>query len=53
MFTLFYDYNIVLIHLSDSNSDANLFKKEIFELTGKKVTVADKGMTIPFNITDF
>jgi phosphoribosyl 1,2-cyclic phosphodiesterase len=31
---------IWLIHLSDGNSDAELFKREIQELTGKMVFVA-------------
>jgi phosphoribosyl 1,2-cyclic phosphodiesterase len=33
---------IWLLHLSDSNSDAARFKKEIMELTGKPVIVADQ-----------
>jgi len=45
--------NIVLIHLSDSNSDEAQFKKEVEELTGKNVTVANNGMIIPFNKTPF
>ena len=45
--------NIVLIHLSDGNSDAIRFKKEVEEATGKTVHVADAGMTIPFNKTPF
>jgi len=45
--------NIVLIHLSDSNSDEKQFHKEVSELTGKNVTVASKGITIPFNKTPF
>lgn len=45
--------NIVLIHLSDSNSDEKQFHKEITELTGKNVTVASNGMKIPFNKTPF
>lgn len=44
-------YNIVLIHLSDRNSHAVRFQKEIKELTAKKVTVADKGLIIPFSKT--
>jgi len=40
--------NIVLIHLSDSNSDEKQFVKEVFELTGKNVTAAVNGMKIPF-----
>lgn len=38
--------NIVLIHLSDSNSNSTQFKQEIEELTGKKVYVADAGLII-------
>lgn len=45
--------NIVLIHLSDSNSDERQFKKEVSELTGKNVTVASNGMIINFNKTPF
>lgn len=45
--------NIVLIHLSDSNSHEENFKKEVQELTGKNVTVASNGMEISFNKTPF
>lgn len=45
--------NIVLIHLSDGNSHAGNFQKEIELATGKKVTVADTGVEIPFNKTPF
>jgi len=45
--------NIVLIHLSDSNSDEIQFQNEVSELTGKNVTVASNGMTINFNKTPF
>ena len=38
--------NIVLIHLSDGNSNAEQFKIEIGQLTGKTVHIADKGMKI-------
>lgn len=41
--------NIVLIHLSDSNSDRNRFVREIRDLTGKTVFAAEKGMIIDFN----
>lgn len=40
--------NIVLIHLSDGNSDAKRFAIEIIKLTGKTTIVADRNMTIPF-----
>lgn len=45
--------NIVLIHLSDSNSDAARFKREVQELTAKSVHVAQKGMIIPFTKAPF
>ena len=45
--------NIVLIHLSDGNSDAVRFKREVEEATGKTVHVADAGMKISFNKQPF
>lgn len=45
--------NIVLIHLSDGNSNALEFQKGIHEATGKNVIVAESGMTINFNKTPF
>lgn len=46
--------NIVLIHLSDGNSDAKRFKREVEEQTGKMVYVAKAGMTIEnFNKNPF
>lgn len=46
--------NIVLIHLSDRNSDAQLFKKRIEAATLKTVTVATAGLKIEnFNIYPF
>lgn len=45
--------NIVLIHLSDSNSDEKKFQKEVYELTYKNVIVAANGMDIPFLKTPF
>lgn len=44
---------IVLTHLSDGNSDANLFQKTVEKATGKNVFVADTGMEIEFNTTPF
>jgi hypothetical protein len=41
--------NIVLIHLSDRNSNEKHFKSTVEQATGKKVTIADKGISIPFN----
>lgn len=45
--------NIVLIHLSDSNSDAKRFKREIQEQTGKTVAIAEPGLCMPFNANPF
>lgn len=41
--------NIVLIHLSDGNSHEENFKREIENITGKKVHVASAGLVIDFN----
>lgn len=45
--------NIVLIHLSDSNSHEKRFVKEVFELTGKTTTAASAGMKINLDKTPF
>jgi len=45
--------NIVLIHLSDRNSHARNFKKQVEDLTAKSVHIADKGLLINFNKTPF
>jgi phosphoribosyl 1,2-cyclic phosphodiesterase len=45
--------NIVLIHLSAGNSNAKDFKKQVTELTGKKVTVAEPNIEIDFNLNSF
>ncbi len=45
--------NIVLLHLSDGNSDAFAFASKICKLTGKTVTVANKKMTINLNKLPF
>lgn len=45
--------NIVLIHLSNRNSDANAFKNAVRLATEKNVWVADKGLEISFNKTPF
>lgn len=37
---------IVLLHLSDGNSNAELFKTEIEKLTGKPVYIADGGLNL-------
>lgn len=38
--------NIVLLHLSDGNSDAEMFREGVRKETGKKVWVAEKGLEI-------
>ena len=45
--------NIVLLHLSDGNSNAEQFKKKIQELTGKSVFIAGSGLDISFNKQPF
>lgn len=45
--------NIVLIHLSDGNSDESFFKDETERITGKNVTVARAGIVLDFNKTPF
>ena len=41
--------NIVLVHLSDGNSDADMFYNKVTEATGKSVHIAEKGLSIEFN----
>jgi len=45
--------NIVLIHLSDRNSNAVAFKNKIKSQTGCSVHIADSGMEIAFGKTPF
>lgn len=46
--------HIVLIHLSDGNSNEKMFQRTIQEETGKTVHVAQSGMTIKnFNVSPF
>jgi hypothetical protein len=45
--------NIVLLHLSSGNSNAKLFHQEITGLTGKPVTVADKGVEVNLSLNLF
>lgn len=45
--------NIVLIHLSDGNSDEKRFKREVEEQTGKQVHIAVPGLEISFNKQPF
>lgn len=41
--------NIILLHLSDGNSNAEEFKEDIRQATGKRVHIADKGLNIKLN----
>ena len=45
--------NIVLIHLSDGNSDEKRFKYEVEQQTGKQVHIAVPGLKINFNKNPF
>lgn len=45
--------NIVLVHLSDGNSNADEFKEVIESATGKLVHIADAGLIIPLSKTPF
>lgn len=45
--------NIVLIHLSDSNSNAMQCLKSVQKQTHKNITIAHRGIVIPFNKTPF
>lgn len=45
--------NIVLLHLSDGNSNEIEFKRDIHAQTGKSVHIAQKGLTINFNEKPF
>lgn len=44
---------IVLLHLSDGNSDSKLFKDAVEKATGKRVFIAEAGLSIEFNKTPF
>ena len=44
---------IVLLHLSDGNSNAAEFKSEIEKITRKPVYIADKGLTIDIGLYPF
>jgi len=46
-------HKIVLLHLSDSNSDSERMVREISELTHKEVEIADVGMTIKLELCPF
>jgi phosphoribosyl 1,2-cyclic phosphodiesterase len=45
--------NILLIHLSDNNSHAERFKREVRAQTTKRVHIAEAGYTMDFNIKPF
>lgn len=45
--------SIVLLHLSNNNSNAAEFKAEIEQITGKPVYIADKGLTIDISLYPF
>lgn len=45
--------NIVLIHLSDGNSNAADFKRRVADLSGKQVFIAEPGLEIELNKTPF
>lgn len=45
--------NIVLIHLSDGNSNKKVFREGVQKATGKSVYVAEKGLEINFGKTPF
>ena len=45
--------NVVLLHLSNGNSNAKDFKKQIEEATGKPTYIADKGLVINLNKNSF
>lgn len=45
--------DITLIHLSDTNADAERFKTTVQEATGKTVHIAESGITMKFNKSPF
>lgn len=45
--------NIVLIHLSPQNSDAELFRNKVIEATGKPTYIAKKGLEIDFSLNPY
>lgn len=45
--------NIILLHLSDGNSNAEEFKNDIHRETGKSVYVADRGLKMKIEKTPF
>jgi phosphoribosyl 1,2-cyclic phosphodiesterase len=45
--------NIVLIHLSSSNSDSRKFKEEVIRQTGINTVIADRGVELNLNLKGF
>ena len=45
--------NVVLLHLSDRNSDARMFQQECQEVTNKPTYVAEPGLTINLDLVPF
>lgn len=45
--------NVVLIHLSPQNSDAELFRNKVIEATGKPTYIAKKGLGIDFSLNPY
>jgi phosphoribosyl 1,2-cyclic phosphodiesterase len=45
--------NIILIHLSEENAEPESFRQRVERATGKRVYVAQPGLTIEFNKTPF
>lgn len=45
--------DVVLLHLSNANSNAEQFTEEIRTLTKRPVYVADKGLEVDFNLFEF
>lgn len=44
---------LMLVHLSDGQSDEKLFQKMVFEEVGISVLVADKGLELSLDMFDF
>lgn len=45
--------NVVLLHLSDRNSDEKLFQEECKNVTGKQTYIAETGLEISLNLVPF
>lgn len=44
---------LMLVHLSDGQSDENLFQKMVFEEVGIRPIIADKNVKVELNSDDF